>query len=187
MTPDANVAERLDIHLEDGEQMVWQGQPLPGIRNLRWRALTTLFGLGLLVWGTFVLGDLVHHLTRDGMSINAPIYLLFGVAGMAGGLHYTFFQWSAAAKAHRSTRYVLTNRCAYTLVGTGIRSVKRYRIHPDTVIELDRHNGYSDLWFHVRYKHPTGSTETTERVGFEGISDGRTALMLLRGPQTGQK
>jgi hypothetical protein len=172
-------------HLDDGERVIWQGRPLPGIRNRRWRALTTLFGLGLLVWGNFVLGGLVHHLSREGMSVNAPLYLLFGVAAIGGGVHYVFFQWRAAARAHLTTRYALTNRCACIMVGTGSGSVQRYRLRPETVIELDRHEGHSDLWFHVRYEDAAAAVVATRRVGFEGISDGGTAVMLARSIQTG--
>lgn len=185
MTHDVDVVGRLKGHLDEDERVLWQGALLPGIRNLRVRAVMTLLGTGLLVWGLAILGSVADHALREGLSLNAPIFLLFGITMIAGGLHYGLLRWRAAAQAHLTTRYVLTNRCAFVFVGTGFGSVKSYVIRPDTAIELDPHEGHSDVWFHVRYKHASKATETTSRVGFEGISDGEKVFMLLRSIQTG--
>ena len=185
MTQDLDLAERLSGHLAEDERVLWQGAPLPGVRNLRVRTVTTLLGTGLVVWGLAILVSVVDHTLRAGLSFNAPIFLLFGITMIAGGLHYGFLQWRHALRAHMTTRYVLTNRCTYVIGGTKSGLVKRYAIRPDTAIELDRYEGHSDLWFHVGYKQASKATETTSRVGFEGISDGEKVFMLLRSIQTG--
>ncbi|NJS40186.1 MAG: hypothetical protein HC783_15570 [Rhodobacteraceae bacterium] len=185
MTCNVDLTGLLKGHLDEDERVLWQGAPLPGIRFLRVRAVMTLLGAGLLVWGLAILGSVADYTLREGPSLNAPIFLLFGITMVAGGLHYGLLQWRAAARAHLTTRYVLTNRCAYVIVGTRFDSVKSYLIRPDTAIELDPHEGHSDVWFHVRYKHAAKATETTSRVGFEGISDGERVFMLLRSIQTG--
>lgn len=186
MTRDEDLIEGLKPCLQDGERVLWHGAPLPGIRNLRFRALTTLLGFGLLAWGIAILGSLVDHARLEGLSLNAPFFLLFGVGAIGGGLHYGFLQWRDAARAHLTTRYVLTNRRACIVKGARFGSMGSHLIRPETAIELDRHEGYSDLWFHVRYKRGTASVWTTTRVGFEGIADGEQAFMHLRSIQTGQ-
>jgi hypothetical protein len=185
MTPDLEVTERLKGYLDEGERVLWHGAPRPGIRNLRFRMLTTLLGIALLAWGIAASGSEIARLTREGPDFNTAIVLVIGLALIAGGLHYGIHQWHVAALAHLTTRYALTNRCAYIVVGTGFGSMESYIIQPDTATELDRYEGYSDLWLHVRYKHASEATVTTARVGFEGISDGEKVFMLLRSIQMG--
>jgi hypothetical protein len=185
LTRDEDLIEGLKPYLQDGEQVLWQGTPLPGIRNLRIRVLKTLLGFALLAWGIGTLGSLVNHARLEGLFLNAPIFFLFGVALIAGGLHYGYFQWRLAARAHQTTRYVLTNRRACIVTGARFGSIDSHIIRPETAIELDRHEGWSDVWFHVRDKDGPASAWTTIRVGFEGIPDGELAFMQLRSIQTG--
>lgn len=186
MTRDEDLIEGLKPYLQDGEQVLWHGAPLPGIRNLRIRALKTLLGFGLLVWGIGILGSLVDHTSLEGLFLNAPFFLLFGVAMIGGGLYYGLLQWRDAARAHLTTRYVLTNRRACIVEGARFGSMVSHLIRPETAIELDLYERHSDVWFHVRYKHASKATVTTKRVGFEGVSDGELTFMHLRSIQTGQ-
>jgi hypothetical protein len=186
LTKDEDLIDGLKPYLQDGEQLLWHGAPLPGIRNRRVRALKTLLGVGLLVWGIAILGALVDHVRLEGLFMNAPFFLLFGVVMISGGLHFGFLQWRDAARAHLTTRYVLTNRRACIVTEARFRSMDSHIIRPETAIELDRHEGCSDLWFHVRDKHGTALVWTTIRVGFEGIPDGDLAFMHLRSIQTGR-
>jgi hypothetical protein len=172
--------------LDEGEHILWQGAPLPGIRNVRSRVVKTLLGLGLLGGGLAMLVATLDHLYSEGMKINVALFLVVGAILVAAGLEYAFHQWRAAARAHISTRYVLTNHCAYIAVGTGFGSVSSYRVLPDTAVELDLYDDYGDLWFHVGPKYAVTNAQTTARIGFEGIADGKAVFMLTRKIQSGQ-
>ncbi len=184
-TNDANNV-RWDRLLQPGERILWEGSPLPGIRNIPFRVLASLFGLGLLAWGLAILMKFLPEAVREGNVGQAGFAFVMGSMLTLAGVSGALLQWRAAARAHTTTLYVLTNRCAYIVEKTRIGTVKSYPILPETAVELKRHKGYDDVWFHVRREPGSEGSVTTTQIGFEGISEGQRVFALIRNIQTEQ-
>ena len=140
---------------------------------------TVIFGLG----GT---GVGLRHIFWVGDVWIGLITLALGLIFLVFGYAFVFGQWADAARAHRTTRYALSNLCAYVARTAWKRSLESYPILPKTALELDHCDGYDNVWFHARSETDGDGGITTTRVGFEGIAEGTKVYQLLRGIQTGQ-
>ena len=80
MSVETNDADnmRWDHILPPGERILWEGPPLPGIRNIPFRVLASLFGLGLLVWGLAILVKFLPEAVRDGSGGQAGFAFVVG-------------------------------------------------------------------------------------------------------------
>jgi hypothetical protein len=179
------MADPWAAYLQPGERILWQGAPLPGIRNRARLVFLSLFGVPFLLaglGGTAVALRQVFWLGDVGIGLfTLALGLIFSVFGFA----LVFSQWTEAARAHRTTRYALSNRAAYITRQSRKRSLECYPILPKTALELHHSDGYDDLWFHARTEDDTEGTLSTTRIGFEGIRDGTEVYQLMRGIQTG--
>lgn len=175
-----------DAYLQPGERILWEGAPLPGIRNPARLAFLSLFGVPFLLAGLGGTGVALRHvfwLGEVGLGLfTLAISLIFAVLGYA----LVFGQWTEAAKAHRTTRYALSSRCAFIARQTRKRSLESYPILPKTALEIEHGTGYDTVWFHARSETDSDGGLTTSRIGFEGIKDGTEVYRLMRGIQTGQ-
>lgn len=173
-------------YLQPGERVLWQGAPLPGIRNRGRLAFLSLFGVPFLIFGLGGTGVGLRHVFWVGDVWIGLITLALGLIFLVFGYAFVFGQWADAARAHRTTRYALSNRCAYVARWAWKRSLESYPILPKTALELDHCDGYDNVWFHARSETDGDGGITTTRVGFEGIAEGTKVYQLLRGIQTGQ-
>jgi hypothetical protein len=180
------MADSWDAYLQPGERILWEGAPLPGIRNRARLVFLSLFGLPFLVLGLFGTAVGLRHaiwLGEVGLGIFIlTISLIFAVVGYTLVAH----QWVEAATAHRTTRYALSTRCAYIARKARKRSLESYPILPETALALEHADGYDNLWFHSRRERDSDGDMTTTRIGFEGIRDGAEVHRLMRAIQTGQ-
>lgn len=180
------MADGWDRYLQPGERILWEGAPLPGIRNRTRLVFLSLFGVPFLLAGLGGSAVALQHifwLREVGIGgFTLAIGLIFAVIGYA----LVFGQWAEAAKAHRATRYALSSRCAFIARQSRKRSMESYPILPKTALELDHCDGYDNVWFHARSEVDSEGSLTTTRIGFEGIRDGTEVYRLMRGIQTGQ-
>jgi hypothetical protein len=180
------MADSWESYLQPGERLLWEGTPLPGIRNQPRLVFLSLFGLPFLLGGLFGVAVGLRHVFWLGEvgigSVALALSLVFVLIGYVLVAH----QWVEAARAHRTTRYALSTRAAYIARQGARRSLECYPILAGTALELDHCRGYDNLWFHVRVEEDSEGGTTTTRIGFEGIRDGTEPYRLMRGIQTGQ-
>jgi hypothetical protein len=174
-----------DAYLQPGERLLWQGAPLPGIRNRARLALLSLFGIPFLVVGLAGIGVGLRHTIWMGQWGLGLFTLAIGLIFLGLGYTLVVHQWVDAARAHHTIRYALTTRCAYVARQSRMRSLESYPILPGTALELEHADGYDNLWFHVRRERDSDGDLSTTRIGFEGIRDGTVVYQLMRGIQTG--
>jgi hypothetical protein len=175
-----------EAYLQPGERLLWQGAPLPGIRNRGRLVFLSLFGVPFLLAGLGGVGVGLRHLLWLG-EVALGLFVL-AVAAVVGLVGYALVvhQWVEAARAHLTTRYALSTRAAYVARKARKRSLESYPILPRTALELDRCDGYDNVWFHSRSEDDSEGGITTSRIGFEGIRDGAEVFRLMRGIQMGQ-
>jgi hypothetical protein len=172
-------------YLQPGERILWEGAPLPGIRNRARLVFLSLFGVPFFLAGLGGTAVAVGHIFWLG-EVGLGLFTL-AISLIFVGLGYTLVahQWVEAARAHRTTRYALSTRAAYVARQSRKRALESFPILPATALELEPCDGYDNLWFHTRRERDSDGGLTTTRVGFEGIADGTEVYQLMRGIQTG--
>ena len=158
--------------LREGEEILWQGRPRPGIRARDFMTREFLAGLVTLVF----VGVWLSLAFQGGMSL---FFLLIGLVFAATGL------WQAAAPVlrtpwrRRRTFYTLTNRAAYIAVdGWPSRSLETYEITRDMRIDLRPGASDGSVMFGEKI---VGSGKRRHRVavGFEHIDDAQEVFRLM--------
>lgn len=174
-----------DTYLQPEERILWEGAPLPGIRNRARLAFLSIFGIPFFLVGLVGTAVGLRHVFWVGEAVLGLFSFAIGLILLLFGYALVFGQWAEAAKAHRTLRYALTTRCAHIARRSRVHSLQTYPILPDTALELEHGDGYDNVWFHVRTERDTDGDRTTSHIGFEGISDGTEVYRLMRGIQTG--
>ncbi len=172
-------------YLQPGEHILWEGAPLPGIRNRPRLAFLSLFGVPFLLFGLGGTAVALRHIFWLGEVGIGVFTLALGLIFLVFGYALVFGQWAEAAKAHRTIRYALSSRSAYIARQGWKRSLECYPILPKTALEIEHGTSYDNVWFHVRSETDSEGGITTSRIGFEGIADGAQVYQLMRGIQTG--
>lgn len=175
-----------DSYLQPGERLLWEGAPLPGIRNRARLVFLSLFGVPFFLIGLGGSGVGLRQILWLGDVMFGLFLLSLSLVFVVVGFAMVFSQWVEAAKAHRSTRYAVSTRSAYIARLGHKRALETYPILPKTALEIEHCNGYDNVWFHVRTEDGSEGGLSTTRIGFEGIGDGTRVYQLLRGIQTGQ-
>jgi hypothetical protein len=134
----APLAARLEAALDPGEEVIWVGQPRPGVM-IRPTYVLVPFGLGLTGLATLIGTSLVINAPAHWLGfvcLGAP-FIVLALAGLA--LRYSPFWVRGCAK---QTLYVLTNRRAlimepsrfgglmtssFSPVGLGHMTIREYR------------------------------------------------------------
>ena len=172
-------------HFQPGETLLWQGAPLPGIRNKARLTVLAVLGIPFLLIGIFgTLAGLQHIFWKGQIGFGLftlAIALILGTLGAA----LVFWQWVDAARAHRTTRYALSTHCAYIAQTGPKQSVDTYPILANAETSLERCNGHDNLWFHLRQERDSDGAPTTTKIGFIGIADGVEHYKLIRSIQAG--
>jgi hypothetical protein len=179
------MADTWHDHFQPGETLLWEGAPLPGVRNRARLVVLSLFGLPFLLIGMFGAATGLRHVYWLGETGLGLFTLVISLIFVLLGYTLVFHQWLDAARAHLSTRYALSNRCAYVIRQGRKQSLLSYPIVSGTALELDRCDGYDNVWFHVTKERDSDGDLTTSRVGFEGIADGTEVYRLFRSIQNG--
>jgi hypothetical protein len=179
------MAASWDSYLQPGERILWEGAPLPGIRNRGRLVFLSLFGLPFLLGGIFgTVVSLRHIFWLGEVGIGLVTLAVSAVVGLVG-YALVVHQWTEAATAHRSTRYAVSTRCAYIARQGRKRALECYPILAKTALEVEHCQGYDNVWFHTRIEDGSEGGLSTSRIGFEGIRDGTEAYRHLRSIQTG--
>ena len=172
-------------YLQPGETLLWQGAPLPGVRNKARLTALAIFGIPFLIVGIFgTLAGLQNIFWKNQIGLGLFILAIALILGALGAT-LVFWQWVVAARAHRTIRYALSSKCAY-IAQTGAKlRLETYPILASSETALERCNGYDNLWFHLRHERDSDGAPTTTKIGFEGIADGLTPYKLIRSIQAG--
>ena len=172
-------------HFQPGETLLWQGAPLPGVRNKARLTALAIFGIPFLIFGIFgTLAGLQNIFWKNQIGLGLFILAIALILGALGAT-LVFWQWVVAARAHRTIRYALSSKCAY-IAQTGPKlRLETYPILASSETALEHGAGYDNLWFHLRHERDSDGAPTTTKIGFEGIADGLTPYKLIRSIQAG--
>ncbi|HAV09063.1 MAG TPA: hypothetical protein DEF12_03720 [Rhodobacteraceae bacterium] len=156
------------VHLNAGEDILWQGRPVPGV-SLRPGAWARL---GMAVF----------------FLVNAQLWQAAnGMVAVALGAGALWLIWETLGRALMTARrrYALTNRRALILVprAFGGQHLKSYPLGPETVVTLDaRSPGHVSFSFEGDSLKPN---TTLRAIGFDRIHDARAVYDIIRNLQKG--
>lgn len=156
--------------LDDGEEILWQGQPEARIRVTPRNLRDSAFGLFFALFGLF---------WTIGALASGGLFGLFGLFFVGMGA------WKAAKPAilpayiRARTWYTLTDRRAVIATDVAVQGKRLTTrpILPETQIEYQA-SAPPSIWF--------GAPGVADRVGFEYIDDADKVLALIRGIQRPQ-
>ena len=173
----------LESELADGERIVWLRQPVPW---LIWRGTLVLL-IFAIPWTAFAVFWTVAAAGGIWNRGAAPaswfhyVFPLWGLPFILVGLAMLSTPWLAARGARR-TVYAITDRRAIVWMGKGWGKMEVQSFEPKRLLSLTRTaraNGSGDLVFE-QFRETHGSSTTTIRRGFMGLSDVRDAEDVLR-------
>lgn len=176
--PPASAPRGWEGLLEPGEEILWQGRPLPGLDPNDFTPAKTLFGLAFTGFALFWTG-MAWWITGQ---LDAPLlfrlFPLFGLPFILVGLQLLGGGALWRAYVRRYTWYTLSSRRAFiaTAVPWLRRRLKSYPITPDTRI---LHDGETPG--NVTFGYEPGAEHGTPRtpVGFIRIEDPIPVLRLM--------
>ena len=164
--------------LEDGERILWQGQPSEKLSAKPGQIFESFFGL-------FFVGFSVIWM-RVAYSIGAGPFWMFGLIFFFTGLYLVFgkYFWQSYERGH--TWYTLSTRKAYIATDTplGGRKLKSYPITDETEFEFDP--GRRASVYFARDTYRVNGRTRWSKIGFENLDNGREVLDLLLKVQKGQ-
>jgi hypothetical protein len=159
--------------LEDGEQILWQGAPDPGV-------VFALNQLPEILFGVFFAGFALFWTTMA--SLTGGIFGLFGLPFLVVGLTIIFKSNYLMAYLNRHTYYTLTSRRA--IIATSYphakREMKSYPIDAKTELELTQQDDLGSIVFHRKIWRSRNSADHTKNIGFYRIQDARRVFSLMR-------
>ena len=171
----------IELELEEGERLLWAGQPPQGVRF-------SLLDIALipfsLVWGGFAI-------TWEVLAIvsGAPFFLaLFGVPFVVVGLHLMVGRFFTDARERARTFYGVTDRRAIIVTNTPERRVQALDLEGQEGIGLrESSNGSGSIAFGGPALTPApGGGWKASRPGkvllpsFEKIADARAVYQILK-------
>lgn len=164
--------------LEDGETLLWQGQPDPSLRLGAINIPQALMGL-------FFMGFSVFWMNMAAMA--GGFFWMFGLIFFFIGLRNSIGQVVLEPKIRRKTWYSLSNRRAFIASDHPWkgRSLKSYEIGADS--ELDYTRGQTDAVYFSREKRSGSKRSYWVKIGFENLPDGSEAYRLLQEIKKGQE
>jgi hypothetical protein len=164
--------------LADGETIVWQGQPEPGIA---WRdaiSATSAFGVVFTGFALFWMA-MAATIIGGGSGPGFPfsMFPLFGLPFLAVGLYFLVGHVIVDAYVRSTTWYTLTDRTAFVASNAfGQRKLSSYPIREMPFLELDDTAPGSVLFWH----EDSPRSHRTGRIGFRRIAEARAVHARLR-------
>ncbi len=162
--------------LDQGEVILWQGQPSGRVR----------FGfaeIGAAIFGLFFAGFALFWMIMASMA--GGFFWMFGLIHFSVGIGIIFAGPLGGAWVRRHSYYTLTNQRAFIakdmpFVG---RRLASYPIGPTSeVLFEEERDGAASLYF-ARAERRNRRSNGRRKIGFEQISEGRKVLGLMRGLQ----
>jgi hypothetical protein len=156
--------------LRDGEEILWQGRPEPGIALKPTHIFSTLFGLAFSGFAVFWM----VMASRAG-----GFFWMFGLIHFSVGISMSVGTIIGPAYMRGKTWYTLTNRRAF-IADISIFGQKRlnfYPIAPETPISIITGN-YTTINFASKTRRGKNRTYTVP-IGFERLNDGPTVSKLI--------
>jgi len=171
------------LPLRQGEAVLWEGAPVPGLHQPGKTAVLVAFGLPFLFIGAALLFYGATHLPKAPTVNDAGLALflmLFALPFGGIGAFLVFGPFIEARSNARDVRYTLTNRAAYVARKGRFPSLKVYPILPDTALELVPRRRAGTVWLHARQERDSDGDLGTTRAGFETIAEAdRVFAMIL--------
>jgi hypothetical protein len=173
--------------LDDGETILWQGRPRPGLNFAPVQPMQIFMGLFFMGFSLFWMRQAAWITGSGPFGPLSKLFPLFGLpfffigAYNAGG----YALWRGFLQGR--TWYTLTDRRAFVATDVPFRgrSLKSYPITADTVLEFDGEEPAT-----LTFAYETGSRDAggfRYPVAFHNISDGRAVYRLMRDIQKGKQ
>lgn len=176
---DRRAQRAIELDLEEGERLLWAGQPPQGVRF----SLLDIFLIPFsLVWGGFAIAWEVLVI-----AAGAPFFFpLFGVPFVVVGLYLMVGRFFFDARARARTFYGVTDRRALVVTNTPARKVDAVDLGGEKPISLVEHRkGSGTIVFGGPglTPGPTGnlalSMSSKEMQQFEKIQNARAVYQML--------
>ena len=157
--------------LQDGEVLLWQGQPTStvALEDIRWMEM----GMGL-----FFMGFSIFWMVMASQA--GGIFWMFGLIFFFVGMRNSLGQFVIDPWLRRETYYTLTNRRAFVasrkLIGG--KTLKSYVIDKNSPLDLVQGQTNSIYFATEKHRRNKGGTYTV-RVGFENMADSAEPFRLL--------
>lgn len=167
-----DIPEGWENTLAEGETILWQGRPVPGISFSLAQSFTTLFGLAFTGFALFWM----MQAARSGGYI-----WTFGLIHFTAGLGVLLGPVLLPAYMRKRTWYTLSTEKAY-IADMPILAGKRLRSYPitkDTPIEI-KTGTYTTIIFASSQRRGKNNRSYTVPIGFERLTDGDTVRGLIR-------
>lgn len=162
-----------DRILSEGEHILWQGSPAPGLHLSKYDRLQMASGLALIVGC-----QLFFRLSPNGPGFPPVIYAALTVFGL-----WQFLSPPLLGQLYRRySFYTLTNRRAF--IGRDMpvfgRSLRSWPIGSASKLEHVSHaNGLDSIYFATQSQHWYSRKERSRPVGFERIADAAKVLNMM--------
>lgn len=180
--------DRWEDWFQPGETLLWEGAPVPGVRNFFQNAFFTVFGIPFLGAGIFVSGLGLGYFFGfvpdwNIWHIAIGIFLTaFGVPFIGAGGAMVFGPWVHDFLRPRRIRYALTDRNGYVASRLWKRTMEVLPLRADTRLETEEHrDGTMTIWFFFESSLDSDGDRQTTKKGFEALRDGHEVFTMLRG------
>ncbi|MCK6588307.1 MAG: hypothetical protein L6Q76_12045 [Polyangiaceae bacterium] len=180
---DRTARHAIELELQEGERILWAGQPPQGVRFSLFDIFMIPFSL---VWGGFAI-----FWEATVIVVGAPFFFaLFGVPFVVVGLYLMVGRFFIDARERARTFYGVTDRRALIVTNTPTRRVQEvYLERQKPVTLMERKNGSGTILFGGSpvTAGPDGSfTPTKSTTGpptFEKIQDARSVYQMIQDAQ----
>ena len=171
-------------YLDEGERLVWEGQPATGLRFRPSDLLQSGFGLIFFCFSVFWVSMAASSGGDGDGGVFRLIFPLFGLPFVAVGAYLLFGRFFWSAHVRRKTRYALTNKRAIVATSALGRSLKSWPITAETRLEFEP-GDQATIWFHEEERRGSKGRRYTVKKGFEYVSGGDELYRLMRSVQQG--
>ncbi|NNE86440.1 MAG: hypothetical protein HKN27_00055 [Silicimonas sp.] len=175
---------------DDGEALLWQGAPQPGVIHWGRNILLTAFGIPFLSAGLVCAAMGLGYIAKFtfGEMALGVFLAAFSVPFVAVGGAMIFGTWVSDYIVPRRTRYALTSKAGYVATRYWGRKMDVFPVRAGTRVELQQHrSGAATVHFHFEETRDSDGDVRIEKKGFENIADGQAVYRLIRDVQAAQE
>ncbi len=159
--------------LDEGETILWQGQPVPGVQLEFGSAFEPFFFL-------FFTGFSIFWMVMASQA--GGLFWTFGLLFFAVGSYNLVLQHFWKAFLRRNTYYTLTNRRAFIAERkwNGIKTLESHPIHADTSFHLEDSGAHGSVVFKEIDTRNMNGQHIRKKVGFLRIADPGAVMQKMR-------